>query len=49
LNTFGAVNVFLIGSIMEFSLNNGKGYVKVESYDDETTNQLARVYEQSLI
>lgn len=33
---------------MEFSLNKGKGYVKVESYDDETTNQLARVYEQSL-
>lgn len=33
---------------MEFSLNNGKGYVKVESYDDETTHQLARVYEQSL-
>jgi GTP cyclohydrolase I len=33
---------------MEFSLNNGKGYVKVESYDDETTNQLAQVYEQSL-
>lgn len=33
---------------MEFSLNKGKGYVKVESYDDETTDQLARVYEQSL-
>ncbi len=33
---------------MEFSLNKGKGYVKVESYDDETTNHLARVYEQSL-
>jgi GTP cyclohydrolase I len=33
---------------MEFSLNKGKGYVKVESYDDETIDQLARVYEQSL-
>jgi len=33
---------------MEFSLNKGRGYVKVESYDDETTNELAKIYKKSL-
>ncbi|WP_088653346.1 GTP cyclohydrolase I FolE [Geofilum rhodophaeum] len=33
---------------MEFSLNKGNGYAKIESYDDETTSQLAKVYERSL-
>ena len=29
-------------------MNKGKGYGKIESYDDETTSQLAKVYERSL-
>lgn len=33
---------------MDFSLNGKKGYVKTESYDDETTKKLSSVYTEVL-
>ncbi|MCU4176929.1 GTP cyclohydrolase I FolE [Carboxylicivirga sp. N1Y90] len=33
---------------MEFTLNGKKGYAKVESYDDETTNELSSNYKNVL-
>ncbi|WP_430813256.1 GTP cyclohydrolase I FolE [Carboxylicivirga sp. RSCT41] len=33
---------------MEFTLNGNKGYAKVESYDDETTEQLSEHYHKIL-
>ena len=35
---------------MEFSLheNNGKGYQRIERYDDKITNELASLYRKSL-
>src|SRR5690606_14123945 len=51
-SSFCLIFVFLLAFkstvFMEFSLNKGNGYAKIESYDDETTSQLAEVYERSL-
>ncbi|ASB49549.1 GTP cyclohydrolase I FolE [Alkalitalea saponilacus] len=33
---------------MEFTLNGDNGYIKKESYDDETTQRLSEVYKESL-
>lgn len=33
---------------MDFTLNGDKGYIKTESYDDETTEKLSEIYLESL-
>lgn len=33
---------------MDFSLNGGRGYSKIESYDDQMTTELAKIYKRSL-
>ncbi|TCO08008.1 GTP cyclohydrolase I FolE [Natronoflexus pectinivorans] len=33
---------------MEFTLNGDNGYIKKESYDDETTQRLSEIYKESL-